>query len=222
MRSFTSHGARGVRSALMSDENSNQAGAPDSDDDNPAMTEANAPSAPAEAGLSEPEASAANEPTQSVDDSRRGALRALVVVGSVAYGGALAVPSCQFLSSTGADGAAPREDAPWLRTVPLKELTEGTPQRVRITGEARDSFTVARGQTLGSVWLTRKGEQVSALSAECPHLGCAIGLGADSASFGCPCHTSRFALNGEAESGPSPRRGSRPTCAAHRRGRAGG
>lgn len=134
------------------------------------------------------------------DASRRGVLKGLVVMGSAAYAGALAIPGYRFLSPD--EGAM--KDATWVRVAPLESVEDDKPLRVKIVGDDKDAFTVARG-TLGSVWLIRKGQELSALSAECPHLGCAIDLDSKGASFGCPCHTSRFALDGKAESGPSPR-----------------
>jgi menaquinol-cytochrome c reductase iron-sulfur subunit len=46
-------------------------------------------------------------------------------------------------------------------------------------GDARDAFTLTPAEQLGSVWLVRKGSEVRALSATCPHLGCAIDLAGD-------------------------------------------
>lgn len=135
------------------------------------------------------------------DGSRRGALKVLVTAGSIAYAGALAGVGASFVTSTG--GEAVRER--WLRAVRLDDLAEGEPRRVVMVGDTRDAFTVTPAEQLGSVWLVRKGAEVSALSATCPHLGCAIDLAGDRKSFGCPCHTSSFAIGGAAQSGPSPR-----------------
>jgi Rieske Fe-S protein len=92
-----------------------------------------------------------------------------------------------------------------LRVARTDGLEDGKPVRVQVRGELRDAFTVTPDVTLGSLWLTKRGSAIQALSAECPHLGCAIDLASSGAAFGCPCHTSRFALDGRAESGPSPR-----------------
>ena len=137
---------------------------------------------------------------------RRGALRMLVAAGSAVYAGALAVPALRYLGSTGPEGASGGGGKErWMRVAPLNSLPEKTPTRVKVSGDERDAFTITRNKTLGSVWLQRSGDKVTAMSAECPHLGCAIDLGGDGKSFGCPCHTSRFSLEGKAESGPSPR-----------------
>jgi cytochrome b6-f complex iron-sulfur subunit/menaquinol-cytochrome c reductase iron-sulfur subunit len=85
------------------------------------------------------------------------------------------------------------------------DLPEGEPIRMPVVDDERDAFTVTRSQQLGSVWVIREGAGVRAMSATCPHLGCAIDLNSDKKSFGCPCHASRFGLSGTSEAGPSPR-----------------
>jgi menaquinol-cytochrome c reductase iron-sulfur subunit len=135
------------------------------------------------------------------DESRRGALKVLVTAGSIAYAGALCAVGASFATSTA--GGETRER--WLRAARLDDLPEGEPRRVPMVGDARDAFTLTPAEQIGSVWLVRKGNDVRALSATCPHLGCAIDLGSDKKTFGCPCHTSSFALDGAAQSGPSPR-----------------
>jgi menaquinol-cytochrome c reductase iron-sulfur subunit len=135
------------------------------------------------------------------DESRRGALKVLVTAGSLAYAGALGGVGASFVTSTA--GGETRER--WIRAARLDDLPEGEPRRVAMVGDARDAFTLTPAEQLGSVWLVRKGAEVRALSATCPHLGCAIDLGGDKKTFGCPCHTSSFALDGATQSGPSPR-----------------
>lgn len=137
---------------------------------------------------------------------RRGALKTLAVVGGCAYAGALVVPSLPFLASR-PSGPKDRGDGEgtWLRVAKLDGLKEGKPERVKLKGDQRDAFTVTKNQTIGSVWLTKLGDTVTALSAECPHLGCPIDLRPSGEAYTCPCHTSDFTLDGEAKSGPSPR-----------------
>jgi len=136
-------------------------------------------------------------------EPRRGALKALVTLGGLAYAGALAVPAAEFAIG-GGEGAAGGK-ARWIRVGRLDDLTDGEPRRWQVVGDERDAFTITRDQTLGSVWVIRDKDKVRAMSATCPHLGCSIDAGADHKSFGCPCHTSKFALSGKAEAGPSPR-----------------
>lgn len=136
------------------------------------------------------------------DGERRGAIRALITLGGLAWAGALTVPAAAFLAPPAGEGAG-RER--WIRVGRLADVPKDEPKRLQVTGDALDAFTLTRGERLGSIWVLRSGDGVRALASTCPHLGCAIDLGADKKSFACPCHASRFALSGEPESGPSPR-----------------
>ncbi len=49
------------------------------------------------------------------------------------------------------------------------------------------------------------GGQLLVLSRRCPHLGCTVNYQPSQNIFLCPCHQSRFALNGAYLSGPAPR-----------------
>jgi menaquinol-cytochrome c reductase iron-sulfur subunit len=137
------------------------------------------------------------------NQERRGALRMLVTLGGLAYAGSIAVPAARFaVAPSEGRGAA---GARWFKVGRLADLPEGEPQRIPVIGDQRDAFTVSRDQMLGSVWVMRTGDGVRAFTATCPHLGCSVDLNADKKSFGCPCHASRFNLEGTAEAGPSPR-----------------
>jgi len=137
------------------------------------------------------------------ETGRRGALKHLIVIGSAALGCAVAVPAAVFVAAPVKRGGGD-EGARWVKTVRLQGLRDGEPRKVSIVDDERDAWTISRGVELGSVWLVRRGEQVVALSAVCPHLGCAVNALPD-ATFGCPCHTSTFAADGEKTSGPTPR-----------------
>ena len=50
----------------------------------------------------------------------------------------------------------------------------------------------------------KRGGEVKAFSAVCPHLGCSVNATANGA-YACPCHTSAFDKDGRKQSGPSPR-----------------
>ncbi|WP_437734698.1 ubiquinol-cytochrome c reductase iron-sulfur subunit [Sorangium sp. So ce1335] len=138
-------------------------------------------------------------------EERRGALKALVAIGGLAYAGALAAPAATFLAGPAAAGGSAGGRERWVRVGRLDDLPPGEPRRLKVIGEERDAFTVAKDQMLGAIWVIREGEKIRAMSASCPHLGCGIELNDDKKSFNCPCHASRFALSGAPETGPSPR-----------------
>jgi menaquinol-cytochrome c reductase iron-sulfur subunit len=83
----------------------------------------------------------------------------------------------------------------------LGQLVEGVPQAFPIVDERMDAWVKYPREPIGSVWLIRQAagspEPVIALTAECPHLGCAVNLGAEGKSFLCPCHTSNFDFQGK-------------------------
>ncbi len=137
------------------------------------------------------------------ETGRRGALKHLIVLGGAALGCAVAVPAAVFVASPVKRGGG-GEGARWVKTVRFQGLREGEPRKVSIVDDEHDAWTISRGVELGSVWLVRHGDGVLALSAVCPHLGCSVNALPD-ASFGCPCHTSTFASDGEKTGGPSPR-----------------
>jgi menaquinol-cytochrome c reductase iron-sulfur subunit len=68
----------------------------------------------------------------------------------------------------------------------------------------KDAWTAARNVVLGGAWIRRtSADKVEVFSAVCPHLGC--GVGWEGKQFGCPCHNSKFAVNGDVVTGPSKR-----------------
>jgi cytochrome b6-f complex iron-sulfur subunit len=55
------------------------------------------------------------------------------------------------------------------------------------------------------IYVLRSTEGVFALSSICTHLGCMTRYLPESAQLACPCHGSRFSLEGKVTAGPAPR-----------------
>ena len=91
----------------------------------------------------------------------------------------------------------------------MSELKVGEPRAFAVLKDLRDGWVKYPREPIGSVWLIRQPDGVDppvvALTAECPHLGCAVNLAADGKSFLCPCHNSIFSLAGKPENTVSPR-----------------
>lgn len=68
------------------------------------------------------------------------------------------------------------------------------------------------------VLVIRRGEEVVALSAACPHQGCIVRWDPEAQVIRCPCHAALFDLRGNVLSGPSPQ-ALTPVAAAVRDGR---
>ncbi len=60
-----------------------------------------------------------------------------------------------------------------------------------------------RARKVDDVILIEDGERAWALSARCTHLGCAVVVADDGASLACPCHGSRYGLDGAVLRGPA-------------------
>jgi menaquinol-cytochrome c reductase iron-sulfur subunit len=68
-----------------------------------------------------------------------------------------------------------------------------------------DAWTTARDVVLGAAWVRRPTEsKLVALSAACPHLGCAVGWDPIATTFLCPCHNSKWTAEGEVVAGSGP------------------
>jgi menaquinol-cytochrome c reductase iron-sulfur subunit len=142
-------------------------------------------------------------PSGPAASGRRKFLTVLLGAGSALIGAMLAVPGAQYvldplLRASGQKGR-------WIRVSKLEALVEDQPVSVPVVGEQVDAWTRADQVRLGLVWLRRKGDQVVALNAECPHLGCKVGYDPDKKHFACPCHDSAFSTDGERKGGPAPR-----------------
>ncbi|MEO8702780.1 MAG: ubiquinol-cytochrome c reductase iron-sulfur subunit [Kofleriaceae bacterium] len=92
---------------------------------------------------------------------------------------------------------------------PDRYVQGAPPQRVEIVAPLiKDAWSSTRNVVLGAAWVRRIGpkpEDIDARSAVCPHLGCAVGFDAAKGNYLCPCHDSRFAVEGNTLSGPSER-----------------
>jgi Rieske Fe-S protein len=100
--------------------------------------------------------------------------------------------------------ASSREQPNEVPALPLAKIPEDSVQRFTLSYKRRvGAFqeTVER-----VVFLRRSGNDVTALSAECTHLGCSVRFVAESddgpARLACPCHAGTFSLEGKVLSGP--------------------
>ncbi len=87
--------------------------------------------------------------------------------------------------------------------------------RPRVLFELPTKFTLTRPDAIevGSVitdephhvYVARSSHGFRALSSVCTHLGCITRYSPDEGIIACPCHGSKFALDGEVIAGPAPR-----------------
>jgi Rieske Fe-S protein len=138
---------------------------------------------------------------------RRGFLKTATVLIGGAIGAVLAVPIVRYVLFPvrrrivlGAESPVPVADEAAVKP-------GAPPLRVQIRApEQRDAWSKVTDVPLGAAWLSRGEDgKVRALSATCPHLGCAVDFDPQAGHFRCPCHTSAFGPDGKRLSGPAKR-----------------
>jgi Rieske Fe-S protein len=137
---------------------------------------------------------------------RRGFLGLATVAIGTLMGLVLAVPGLAYLASPLRRRGREGEFATLTR---LSQLEVGVPRSFAILEDRQDAWVKYPKEPVGSVWLIRQPagspETVVALTAECPHLGCAVNRNATGQGFLCPCHTSAFDLQGRPQNTVPPR-----------------
>ncbi|MCA1829629.1 MAG: Rieske (2Fe-2S) protein [Myxococcales bacterium] len=135
--------------------------------------------------------------------SRRAVLAGIATGAGAAAAGAAVWPLAAAIVDPLLDDTSP-QDAPWVEVAGEKELRLDVPLKATVRVAVRDGFFTTLVE-LGAVWLQKRPDgKITALSNTCPHLGCGIGLD-PKGGFACPCHDSRFAIDGSYVNGPSPR-----------------
>lgn len=93
------------------------------------------------------------------------------------------------------------------------DLLSEKPQKFSVIDDKQDAWMTMSAQKVGSVFLSKVGDEVRAFHALCPHMGCVIQVGkkinpktgVEEEMFYCPCHAAYFAFNGERYDEVSPR-----------------
>lgn len=93
-----------------------------------------------------------------------------------------------------------------VRVTQLQNLPDdGTPKKFPIIAERTDAWNKFPSTPIGAIYLRRLGDEVIAFNTSCPHAGCFVDYKPDENQFSCPCHNSKFELDGSLKSGVSPR-----------------
>ena len=98
----------------------------------------------------------------------------------------------------------PRSEDEWVEAADLASLPQGVPEEVLFPRSRVDGWSVTVEKT--KAWMVRKADgRVMAFAPQCTHLGCAYHWDAKTGNFLCPCHSSRFSIDGSVLAGPAPR-----------------
>jgi quinol---cytochrome c reductase iron-sulfur subunit, bacillus type len=85
---------------------------------------------------------------------------------------------------------------------------DGVPHKFPVLSDKTDAWNKFTDVPVGAVYLRRTSDgKVEALNVVCPHAGCFVDALPDSEGFLCPCHLSRFTVEGKIADprSPSPR-----------------
>ncbi|HSS60969.1 MAG TPA: Rieske 2Fe-2S domain-containing protein [Candidatus Limnocylindrales bacterium] len=93
---------------------------------------------------------------------------------------------------------------------PLDQLADGSATKFNAPTSPNSAFIMADGggdNAAGDLafggFIAKTGGKVSVFAQNCSHLGCSIGFNKDAKTFDCPCHGSRFHLDGTVLRGPA-------------------
>jgi Rieske Fe-S protein len=93
---------------------------------------------------------------------------------------------------------------------PIDQLQDGTATKVLAPTSPNSAFIMAdgggdnaAGDLAFGAFVVKNGGNISVFAQNCSHLGCSINFNPDAKSFDCPCHGSRFHLDGTVLRGPA-------------------
>ena len=141
------------------------------------------------------------------DQSRRRSLKIATAAMGGVIGFVAAIPLVRYFLYPVGRTVVDNPTAPVDAIAAADLVAGGPPVRVKLlVSGVRNAWSVAAEQALGSAWVSKDAAgNVTAFTATCPHLGCAIGFDPKASTFTCPCHRSAFDRAGQRLSGPAKR-----------------
>jgi menaquinol-cytochrome c reductase iron-sulfur subunit len=115
-------------------------------------------------------------------------------------GVALGVPTALYLLVT--RNSKPKGN--FVEAASLTQLQVGKPQEVTFERTRIDGWRTFQQKVIARVVRTYD-QNVVAYAPQCTHLGCAYHWEAQQNQFVCPCHESRFSIDGKVLGGPASR-----------------
>ena len=88
-----------------------------------------------------------------------------------------------------------------IKYFPILELKDAPGKGVKKTSL---TYTDDSGENEITIFLAALPEGVTAFSAVCSHLGCIVDWNSKTEQFLCPCHGSKYDVNGNVIGGPAP------------------
>lgn len=95
-------------------------------------------------------------------------------------------------------------------TTPLDQIPDGSATQILSPPSPNSAFVMAdgggdnaAGDLAFGAFIVKSQGKIAVFAQNCSHLGCSIGFNRDARTFDCPCHGSRFNLDGTVLHGPA-------------------
>jgi menaquinol-cytochrome c reductase iron-sulfur subunit len=140
------------------------------------------------------------EAEPAVSAGRRRFLISAMLVFAGLIGAGLGLPALLYVAVPPRN----RNRQQWADAGDLSSLRPGAPEEVRFRRIRVDGWKTFSENA--SAWVVKSpGGLITAFSPQCTHLGCAYHWDNRAGQFLCPCHGSRFGIDGRVLAGPAPR-----------------
>jgi menaquinol-cytochrome c reductase iron-sulfur subunit len=140
------------------------------------------------------------EQSQTEPQTRRGFYLTVINLLGAALGAAVAIPAAAYLLIR-PKGAA---DEGWSEVAQLDQLKVGKPEQILYVRKRVDGWHKVTEKV--ATWLVKTDEHtVVAFNPACTHLACPYHWDDKAHQFACPCHDSKFSIEGKVLAGPAPR-----------------
>jgi menaquinol-cytochrome c reductase iron-sulfur subunit len=137
---------------------------------------------------------------QEEPQTRRGFYLAAINMLGALIGAAVAIPAAAYLLIR----PKSEQEGGWSEVGGLDQLKIGKPEQILYTRKRVDGWRKITEKT--STWLVKTDQNtVVAFNPACTHLACPYHWDDGARQFVCPCHDSKFSIEGKVLAGPAPR-----------------
>lgn len=143
----------------------------------------------------------ASETTEiDVEPGRRAILATAIYGIGTAIGAAIGVPALLYLFWP----SARRKQSGWIDAGSASDLEPQKPKELTFRHNRIDGWKIYSERS--NAWAVKNPDgSITVFSPWCTHLGCAYHWEPSRSEFACPCHGSRFSIDGRVVTGPAPR-----------------
>jgi len=103
----------------------------------------------------------------------------------------------------GAPAITNRAKGQWIEVGSIEDFEDGQFTQVVLEFSIQDGWAYSQQRMLA--YVSRKGDELKALSATCTHLGCNVRYDEEGNRFICPCHAGVYDPEGKNIAGPPPK-----------------